>query len=215
MRHSSIPPNNTLSILSLEIFKRNGCFVSQYSKYSNQLQEIIQEHLQNGHIKQNGNGSFVILTSNVFCLECYNFENLAFHGRQKQVCARPNSICTVKQATNLPIELVRTTAPRNEISCEIIGTEYEMQNQGLEQHVLQEQDVFIGSNNYYIISLSVYICLSYLETPVFENHQVLKDVSNCSVYAHENQIENEVLNESIDEASTTDMTISQRRKEGS
>jgi hypothetical protein len=46
---SSIPSNNKLSTLSLQLFETNGSFVSQYSKYKNQLHVIIQKHTGKRH----------------------------------------------------------------------------------------------------------------------------------------------------------------------
>ncbi len=48
---------------------------------------------------------------------------------------------------------------------------------------------------------------------MFENREILKDLSNSLVPIYDHQIEDDVLNETIDEACST-TTISQGMKEG-
>ncbi|CAF1676204.1 unnamed protein product [Rotaria magnacalcarata] len=62
---SAIPLNNNLSKLALEIFEYNGSFVSQYSKYKNQLNIIIKKHVDNRHIEEAEDGHFIIKDQNI------------------------------------------------------------------------------------------------------------------------------------------------------
>ena len=50
---SSSPPNNSLSVLSLEIFQSNSSLVSEYKKYQAQLHSVIQKHLKDSNIHPN------------------------------------------------------------------------------------------------------------------------------------------------------------------
>lgn len=79
---SSIPPNNKLSTLALQVFEVNASLVNQYSKYRNQLQTIIQKHLDNRHIQETDEGDFTVLNKTAFSSQCHLILNINQGKRQ-------------------------------------------------------------------------------------------------------------------------------------
>jgi len=80
--NSSIPPNNKLSVLTLQVFENNASFVNQYSKYKNQLQTIVQKHLDNHNIEETDIGHFVIINPTAFPSDCSKIMNINQGKRQ-------------------------------------------------------------------------------------------------------------------------------------
>lgn len=81
-RNSSIPANNTLSIMALPIFRTSASFVTEYTKYRSQLHNIIQQHLENRNIKETEEGQFVVLNKDAFTHQFDAIENFMSTTRQ-------------------------------------------------------------------------------------------------------------------------------------
>ena len=94
---SSIPPNNNLSTLALQIFERNACFVAEYSKYRNQLNVVIHKHLHNGGIEETAEGDFIILNQDQFPHQFRDFVNLASISRSEQSRSANQSISSSRR----------------------------------------------------------------------------------------------------------------------
>lgn len=102
---SSIPPQNSLSKMTLEILKRDGAFVGQYSKYKIQLSELIKNLIEKGAIVQNDEESFSIRNPDAFDLQFHDIENLVTGGRTQQISSQPHAITTGRNLTTSRIEL--------------------------------------------------------------------------------------------------------------
>ncbi|CAF4001829.1 unnamed protein product [Rotaria sordida] len=71
----SIPLNNNLSKLALNIFASSSCLVNQYAKYRGVLNNIIQKHVANSIIRQTDTGSFIIQNQDAFTVQFHDIEN--------------------------------------------------------------------------------------------------------------------------------------------
>ncbi|CAF2055847.1 unnamed protein product [Rotaria magnacalcarata] len=142
---SSIPSNNNLSLLSLEIFKYNASFVPHYLKYKNQLHDIIQEHLQNGLIRETEEGNFISIHEDGFHRKFHEIENLILYGRQGQLNKRSHSIklvksTTIEQTTTSVIQFDSTTRARKDFLQNIVEKECEMQSSSLREISINRED---------------------------------------------------------------------------
>ena len=99
---SSIPSNNRLSTLSLQLFEHNACFVTQYSKYKDQLSAIIQKHLENGNVRESDDGKFLITNRSAFIGRTDEITNLVLGGRQEQSNTRLQAFALVQSVTIEP-----------------------------------------------------------------------------------------------------------------
>ena len=72
----SIPSGNTLSSLAIDNLNSIGSLVQEYSKYEEQLQGVIREHLDNGNIRLSSTGNFTIVNQSVFCGQFSEITNL-------------------------------------------------------------------------------------------------------------------------------------------
>ena len=97
---SSIPSNNKLSTLTIGIFQSNVSFVSQYVKYKDQLQVVIQQHVQNRSIQENEDGTFYVTDTNVFSHQYNEIENIMLRSRQNQLQNQPKTDNSRKQTTD-------------------------------------------------------------------------------------------------------------------
>ena len=105
---SSIPLNNNLSELTLEIFEHNSCLVAQYSKYKNQLKVVIQKHLENRYIHETEEGNFVIQDQNRFTCQFDDIENIVSSIRSEQRARKHQPVNSVNQG--ISIQRTRSTA---------------------------------------------------------------------------------------------------------
>ncbi|CAF1421797.1 unnamed protein product [Adineta ricciae] len=71
----SIPPNNSLSKMTLKIFAGSSCLVNQYAKYRDALTNIIQSHIANSIIHEVGTGSFIVQDPDAFDVQFHDIEN--------------------------------------------------------------------------------------------------------------------------------------------
>lgn len=117
---ASIPPNNRLSTLSLQLFEQNACFVTQYSKYKDQLSAIIQKHLENGNVRESDDGKFLITNRSAFIGRINAITNLVLGGRQEQSNTRLQVFSlmqpvTIEPTTSSVIDLQRVAPVDEEI----------------------------------------------------------------------------------------------------
>jgi hypothetical protein len=111
----SIPLNNNLSKLALEIFAGSSCLVNQYSKYRGVLNNLIQIHVANSVIRETNIGSFIIQDQDAFTVQFQNIENWVVGTRIEQTDNRyqptttmyhaPASASKVPSQTTTPVEV--------------------------------------------------------------------------------------------------------------
>lgn len=105
---SSIPPQNRLSKMTLEILKRDGAFVSQYSKYRIQLSDLIKNLIEKGAIIHDDGKTFSIQNSDAFDLEFHDIENLVTGGRTQQISRQQHALATSRKLTTSRTEPSKT-----------------------------------------------------------------------------------------------------------
>lgn len=99
---SSIPSNNNLSMLSVQIFQTNAALVSQYQKYQTQLHSVIRNHIENGNIEQLDNATFTIINSDAFHHTFANIQNVSFVNKTDK-----------NNRQNQPLKLLQPTTNAN------------------------------------------------------------------------------------------------------
>lgn len=72
----SIPSGNTLSSLTIDNFNSIGALVQEYSKYGEQLESVIREHLDKGSISLSSAGNFTVINQAIFCRQFNEISNL-------------------------------------------------------------------------------------------------------------------------------------------
>jgi len=92
---SSIPLNNNLSKLALNIFANSSCLVNQYVKYRDVLKNIIQKHAANSVIRETDTGCFIILNQDAFTVQFHDIENWVVGTRIQQTNNRDEPTTTV------------------------------------------------------------------------------------------------------------------------
>ncbi|UJR06732.1 hypothetical protein I4U23_011021 [Adineta vaga] len=182
-RISSIPPNNKLSPLSLEIFKYSSCLVPYYKCYKNHLETVIQHHIQNGSVQEVEDGCFVTTNEDVFSCDYNDIENLLLCNRRKQSDNNCKAANPPKPTTSSPIQLEKTTESVVNVPCNTHEKDCEEQHQDLDVQLIYEQHVDVNN-----------------KTPELDSSQILKDLDNSSISICSNQIETEILNGSTDDA---------------
>lgn len=95
---STIPPNNILSQLAMDIFKSTASMVSDYSKYPDQLKHIIDYRLDCKHIEKSNSGKLIVIDHNAFANVFQDIINLTSETKQRS--ARKQSQSTTN-ATNI------------------------------------------------------------------------------------------------------------------
>ncbi|CAF1523780.1 unnamed protein product [Adineta ricciae] len=106
---SCIPPNNKLSLLTKQIFENNASFVNQYSKYRNQLQDIIQKHVDCQNIQETDEGLFTVLNQSAFTSNWNNIINItqescANKRKTNNLLQKPQPITTVAENASTSTE---------------------------------------------------------------------------------------------------------------
>ncbi|UJR24364.1 hypothetical protein I4U23_005741 [Adineta vaga] len=182
-RISSIPPNNKLSPLSLEIFKYSSCLVPYYKCYKNHLETVIQHHIQNGSVQEVEDGCFVTTNEDVFSCDYNDIENLLLCNRRKQSDNNCKAANPPKPTTSSPIQLEKTTESVVNVPCNTHEKDCEEQHQDLDVQLIYEQHVDVNN-----------------KTSELDSSQILKDLDNSSISICSNQIETEILNVSTDDA---------------
>ncbi|CAM4975240.1 unnamed protein product [Rotaria socialis] len=84
----SIPPNNNLSKLSMEIFENCSAFVNQYSKYRNQMNSVIHKHKENNNIEEVEGDIFNVINEYGFSCQFESIENLLLNERKEKTSSR-------------------------------------------------------------------------------------------------------------------------------
>jgi hypothetical protein len=144
---SSIPSNNNLSKLTLEIFEHSACFVNQYSKYQPQLNIVIQKHIENCFIRE-VDGNFIIQNADVFTCQFHHIENLVLGAQPQQIHAKRQCINTINQANKSIIQSKHTTADIVNTFHDTIEKSREIQHHSLTETSHDQQDTDItGKNN--------------------------------------------------------------------
>ena len=106
----SIPSNNNLSKLAMDVFARSACLINQYSKYRNALNSVIQVHATNSAIRETNMGTFIILNEDAFTLQFHDIENLVT-GSYRQQTENPFQLATVMdRASEITVQQPRTTS---------------------------------------------------------------------------------------------------------
>ncbi|CAF2823305.1 unnamed protein product [Rotaria sp. Silwood2] len=108
---STIPPNNNLSNLTLEIFEHSACFVNEYSKYQVQLNIVIRKHIENCVVREVEQGNFIIQNANAFTRQFHHIESLVLGAQPNQVNGKRQSVNIINQANNSTVQSRHTTAP--------------------------------------------------------------------------------------------------------
>lgn len=143
---SRIPPNNKLSVLSINIFKHNASFVPEYAKYKDELQVVIQEHIQNGHIEEDLNDNFGVKDVNIFSHLYDEIENLTPRDQQKQLRKALNPINPIQRMDNNLAGMNRTTVPILDNPRSVTEKDWEMPRHSIDNTMIDENNVdFIES----------------------------------------------------------------------
>lgn len=126
-KKSSIPPNNILSKLTVEIFECNSHFVTEYSKYQNQLNDVIRKHLGNGSIRET-EGCYVIQNQGAFLGKFQDVENV--HTKRQSVISsrQPTATTRTTTAPQSTIQIRITTAENIDIPGNTIKGNSEVQD---------------------------------------------------------------------------------------
>ena len=106
---SSIPLQNSLSKLAVDILDRNACFVNQYAKYPTELGAVINKQIENGSIVQTEEGDFSIQNQDVFFSQFHQIENLVLGARTESTTAKHQPVNTTNQETRSIIPPNHTT----------------------------------------------------------------------------------------------------------
>lgn len=100
---SSIPSQNSLSKLSLELFEKSACFVAEYHKYKHQLHAVIKKHIENNDIVQLNEEKLYAQKSNMFTCYFHEIENLVSNTRSEHSSGRQSTVIPQTTASNLPL----------------------------------------------------------------------------------------------------------------
>jgi hypothetical protein len=138
---SSIPLNNNLSKLTVEVFERNACLVTQYSKYRNQLNNVIQNHVENHFIRETEQGNFIIHNQEGFTCQFHDIENLVLGARSEQVCRKRQSVNSINEVTKSVIQPERTTTAEVNILCDTVEKNREIQHHDFISTSNDQQDI--------------------------------------------------------------------------
>lgn len=109
-KKSSIPLQNSLSKLAVDIFEHYGCFVNQYSKYPTELATVINKQIQNGSIIRTEEGDFSIYNRDPFNFQFDEIENLVLGARTEPTATKHQPVNTTNQETRATTSLKNTTA---------------------------------------------------------------------------------------------------------
>jgi transcription elongation factor Elf1 len=145
-KNSSIPPNNNLSQLTLEIFERGACFVNEYSKYQLQLNSIIQKHIENCLIEE-VDGHFIVKNEDSFTCQFYNIENLVSDVQTQKIQAKRQCMNTTNKANKSTIQFKHTTADINNNFHDAIEKSREIEHHSLPETLHDERDADIAGKN--------------------------------------------------------------------
>lgn len=184
---SSIPTNNSLSKLSLEIFEYSSCFVSQYSKYKNQLNLVIQKHLENHSIEETDDGDFIIKNQNMFAREFDAIENLVSSEKQEEINSKsrlPNftNETASKKIAESAIQLKNITTTELNIFCDLSETNQDAQRNDLTQTSIDLQLLDTACNSFLFFwhaFIFVFIKL-FSETSMLKDHDLSENIHNSS-----------------------------------
>jgi hypothetical protein len=144
---SSIPLQNNLSKLALEIFEHSACFVNQYAKYRIQLGAVIKKQIENCSILRTEEGDFSIQNHNMFTCQFYDIENLALSGRKEQTTAKQQAVDTMHQETRSVIQFKHTTAAGVDVSHDTVEKNHEIQHHRFTEKSTDQQDADIAGKN--------------------------------------------------------------------
>ena len=144
---SSIPLQNNLSKLTLEIFEHSACFVNQYSKYRIELGAVIKKQIENGSILQSEEGNFSIQNQNVFTCQFYDIENLALGARIEQSTAKQQAVNTIHQETSSVIQFKHTTAAGVNVCPDTVEKNHEIQHHSFTEQSIDQQDADIAGKH--------------------------------------------------------------------
>ena len=97
---SSIPANNHLSAFAIEIFECKSALVSQYVKYTAQLQSVIQNHVLNGNVQESENAIFTVINQNAFQHKFDDIPNLMPNERQEKMNRKSQPLRVLQHTTN-------------------------------------------------------------------------------------------------------------------
>jgi hypothetical protein len=150
--NSSIPPNNTLSLMALEIFQTNASFVTEYKKYRSQLHCIVQEHVENRNIKETEDGQFVVVKKDAFTHQFHEIGNFISPSRQdktrgKFYLLRHMTENLLNEIFHPYMSLDSTTTVRADIGCLPIENEGNVQNRFLKEIPINQQQLRIGPSD--------------------------------------------------------------------
>jgi hypothetical protein len=147
---SSIPPNYTLSKLTIEIFERNSYFVPEYPKYKNQLKDVIQKHLGNGSIREIEESHYIVQNQDAFTYQFQEIENLVTSIRSENIHGKRQSANLTDQATKKPTIQI-TTADEVNVPHNTVERNREIQCHDWTETSGDQHGVDIGSENYSLI----------------------------------------------------------------
>ena len=197
---SSIPPNNKLSTLSLQLFETNASFVSQYSKYKNQLQVIIKKHIDNHNIKETEERTFIVTNNHAFPHQYHDIRNLMLSERQE----RQNNIShlhnltrptTVEQTTDSRIELENTNGVPPRILCDLHGNIAHMNQYASKESSTVPKDAEIIKGIFFLLLIS-YIYILAIEKYPHKQTELTIDIENSLIRLDGKET---VLEESLDD----------------
>lgn len=143
----SIPSNNNLSKLALEIFESSSCFVSQYSKYRDVLNNLIQKYTANSVIHETNAGSFIIQNQDAFTLQFHSIENLVVGTRIEQVYNQDQSTATVNHAPEPTVQHQRTTPTEVNTLLDIVEESFNTQHHRCTETSNGQQDINLTRKN--------------------------------------------------------------------
>lgn len=179
---SSIPPNNNLSNLTLEIFEHSACFVNEYAKYQVQLNIVIRKHIENCVVGEVEQGNFVIQNADAFTREFHHIQNLVLGAQPNQANDKRQPLNIINQVLNKStVQSRHTTAPIVNVFHDTVEKSKETQRDSPIKTSCDRRDTDI-TGKLFLNPLILYIYLSFfIETVTAEGDGLLDDIHNSSI----------------------------------
>ncbi|UJR12557.1 hypothetical protein I4U23_016733 [Adineta vaga] len=143
---SSLPPYNNFSSLTLEIFEHSACFVNEYSKYRDQLNHVIQKHIENCVIREVVEGNFVIQNANEFTRQYEDIENLVLSNQSNQANSKRQSFNIINQTNKSTTQCRHTTVSIVNVSRDVVEKSQQAQHHSPKRTSCDQQNAIIIEN---------------------------------------------------------------------
>lgn len=145
-----VTPNNKLSTLSIEIFRNNASLVPYYARHRSQLEAVIREYIQNGHIQEAGEDRFTIINENVFPHRYDDIESLMSHGRQRRSYDISEQVASTQPAANPLVELETIKVTTVEAGCNTTEKQCEMRYHNVHELIRRQDFDIISGKNFFL-----------------------------------------------------------------